>query len=134
MNAKQLKRTGTLVLAFCATLILALFILSALQGLQAHGQTVPPATAKLNLTVIGAGTATLYRADSSCGSATSFAQIGTLSSTGSFTDTQPSDGKAHCYYAVLPVNVPTNEIEWVTPTPATVSAKTLSQDLSAVTQ
>lgn len=131
MNAKQLRRFGTLVLAFFATLILALFILSVYQ---AHAQTVPPATSKLNITIIGAGTATLYRADTSCGSAQSFAQVGTLSSAGSFTDTQPSDGKAHCYYAVLPVNVPTNEIEWVTPTPATVSVKTLGQELSAVTQ
>lgn len=129
MNDKQLRRFGTLVLAFFFTILIAVLVLTII-----HAQTVPPATAKINITLIGAGTATLYRADASCGSAQSFAQVGTLSSAGSFTDTQPSDGKAHCYYAVLPVNVPTNEIEWVTPTPATVSVKTLGQELSAVTQ
>lgn len=128
MNPEVLKRLGTFVLAFFVTLILAIFLVSA------FGQTTPPPlTSKLTITVTGAGPANLFRSDSTCDGATSFTQITTLTTTG-YTDTQPANGKAHCYYAILPGNVPTNELEWITPTPATVTSKDASQDLTGSVQ
>lgn len=127
MTATKLRRTGTFILAFCAALVIALLVISAFP------QTPPPVTSKLTFTLTGGGTATLFRSDSTCSGASAFAQVGSISATG-FSDVQPSDGRAHCYYAMLTGNVPTNEIEWTTPLPAIVTVKSAGQDLTAVTQ
>jgi hypothetical protein len=121
---------GAALLLAVVILVLGLLVQykSPTSAVLAAGQT--PVTHSATLSIVGAGAGDLYRSVSRCDAASGFTKLASVTG-GTFTDTPLAEGTTYCYYVLLPGNVPTNELEIVTPTAGTVVTKQPPVNLNA---